>query len=158
MWVPVGQRSGEVSWQQRGNHPGLYGVARLKPGVSLVQAKAEMDMIGANLEKQYQDSNAGNGVQLRPLLEILVGDIRRPLWVLICRCSFCLVDCLRKHRQLAVGPSAVPAKRDGNSRSHGCWALAYCAPAAYGECLIGLDRRHARNVDRPNGGSDSFCT
>src|SRR5262252_3653782 len=32
MWVPVGQLSGDPSWQQRGNHPGLYGVARLKPG------------------------------------------------------------------------------------------------------------------------------
>ena len=82
MWVPVGQLSGEASWQQRGNHPGLYGVARLKPGVSFAQAKAEMDNIGANLEKQYQDSNAGNGVGVRPLLEVFVGDIRRALWFL----------------------------------------------------------------------------
>src|SRR5687767_7446898 len=91
MWVPVGQRSGEVSWQERGNHPGLYAVARLKPGVSLDQAKAEMDLIAANLEKQYHDSNAGNGVQLRPLLEILVGDIRRPLWVLFAAVAFVLL-------------------------------------------------------------------
>src|SRR5215813_6409045 len=82
MWVPVGQLSGESNWQQRGNHPGLYGVARLKPGVTLAAARAEMDMIGANLEKQYNDSNAGNGVGVRPLLEIFVSDIRRPLWVL----------------------------------------------------------------------------
>src|SRR5437762_12417541 len=34
MWVPVGQLSGEASWKSRGNHPGLYGVARLKPGVT----------------------------------------------------------------------------------------------------------------------------
>src|SRR5437763_8993818 len=77
LWVPVGQLSGEVTWQQRGNHPGLYGVARLKPGVTFAQAKAEMDNIGANLEKQYNESNAGNGVGTRPLLELFVGDIRR---------------------------------------------------------------------------------
>jgi putative ABC transport system permease protein len=82
MWVPVGQLSGEPSWQQRGNHPGLYGVGRLKPGVSFAQAKAEMDTIGANLEKQYNHSNAGNGVGTRPLLEVFVGDIRWTLWVL----------------------------------------------------------------------------
>jgi predicted permease len=82
MWVPVGQLSGEPGWQQRGNHPGLYGVGRLKPGVSFAQAKAEMDNIGANLEKQYNDSNAGNGVGTRPLLEVFVGDIRWTLWVL----------------------------------------------------------------------------
>jgi predicted permease len=91
MWVPVGQLSGEASWLQRGNHPGLYGVARLKPGVSFAQAKAEMDGIGANLEKQYQDSNAGNGVGMRPLLEIFVGDIRRALWVLFFAVAFVLL-------------------------------------------------------------------
>jgi putative ABC transport system permease protein len=91
MWVPVGQLSGEASWQQRGNHPGLYGVARLKPGVSFAQAKAEMDNIGANLEKQYQDSNAGNGVGTRPLLELFVGDVRRALWVLFAAVAFVLL-------------------------------------------------------------------
>ncbi|MGH9930300.1 MAG: ABC transporter permease [Pyrinomonadaceae bacterium] len=91
MWVPVGQLSGEASWQQRGNHPGLYGVARLKLGVTFAQAKAELDSIGANLEKQYQDSNAGNGVGVRPLLEIFVGDIRRALWVLFAAVAFVLL-------------------------------------------------------------------
>jgi putative ABC transport system permease protein len=82
MWVPVGQLSEQPSWQQRGNHPGLYGVARLKPGVTFAQAKAEMDTIGANLAQQYNDSNAGNGIGIRPLLEIFVGDVRLMLWVL----------------------------------------------------------------------------
>jgi putative ABC transport system permease protein len=91
MWVPVGQLSGETSWQHRGNHPGLYGVARMKPGVTFAQAKAEMDMIGTNLEKQYQDSNAGNGVGLHPLLEVFVGDVRRPLWVLFAAVAFVLL-------------------------------------------------------------------
>ena len=82
MWVPVGQLSGEAMWLQRGNHPGLYGVARLKPGVTFAQAKAEMDTIGANLEKQYQDSNAGNGIGVNPMLEVFVGEIRGKLWFL----------------------------------------------------------------------------
>ena len=91
MWVPVGQLSGDLDWQQRGNHPGLYGVARLKPGVSLAQAKAEMDMIGANLAQQYNESNAGNGIGIRPLLEVYVGDIRRALWVLFAAVAFVLL-------------------------------------------------------------------
>ena len=91
MWVPVGQLSGDASWQSRGNHPGLYGVARMKPGVSLEQAKAEMNTIGANLANQYPDSNAGNGIGVRPLLEIFVGDIRRPLWVLFAAVAFVLL-------------------------------------------------------------------
>ena len=91
MWVPVGQLSSEPAWLHRGNHPGLYGVARLKPGVTLAQAKADMDNIAANLEKQYNDSNAGNGVGMRPLIEIFVGDIRRALWVLFAAVAFVLL-------------------------------------------------------------------
>ncbi|HMG76370.1 MAG TPA: ABC transporter permease [Pyrinomonadaceae bacterium] len=91
MWVPVGQLSGDVNWQQRGNHPGLYGVARLKPGVTLAQAKAEMDNIGANLEKQYPDSNAGNGVRVQPLLEVYISGVRQTLWVLFAAVGFVLL-------------------------------------------------------------------
>src|SRR5262249_56379210 len=41
MWVPVGQLSDQPSWKQRGNHPGLYGVARLHAGVTLEQARPD---------------------------------------------------------------------------------------------------------------------
>jgi predicted permease len=91
MLVPVGQLSGETSWQQRGNHPGLYGVARLKPGVTEAQAIADMDHVAANLEKQYPDSNAGNRVRIRPLMETFVGDARRALWVLFAAVAFVLL-------------------------------------------------------------------
>jgi len=91
MYVPVGQLSDEVSWKQRGNHPGLYGVARLKPGVTIEQADADMNTIAANLEKQYPDSNAGNRVRLRPLMEIFVVDVRRALWVIFGAVGFVLL-------------------------------------------------------------------
>ena len=91
MLVPVGQLSDQPSWQSRGNHPGLYGVARLKPGVTIDQARAEMDNLAANLEKQYPDSNAGNRVRIRPLMEIFVGDARRALWVLFAAVAFVLL-------------------------------------------------------------------
>src|SRR5713101_959828 len=74
MWVPVGQLSGDPNWQQRGNHPGLYAVARLKPGTTPGQAQADMNNIAANLEKQYPDSNSSNGVRIRSMMEVLVGN------------------------------------------------------------------------------------
>lgn len=89
MWVPVGQLSGE--WQQRGNHPGLYAVARLKPGVTLAQAQADMENIAVNLERQYPDSNTGNRVNIQPLLEIFVRDVRQALWVLFTAVGFVLL-------------------------------------------------------------------
>src|SRR4030095_14889666 len=45
MWVPVGQVSASPGWENRGNHPGLYGVARLKPGITQEQAQADMDLV-----------------------------------------------------------------------------------------------------------------
>src|SRR5215510_8030635 len=91
MWVPVGQLSDQVSWQSRGNHPGLYGVARLKPGVTFEQAEADMNNVAANLEKQYADSNTGNRVRLRPLVEIFISDVRRALWVIFGAVGFVLL-------------------------------------------------------------------
>ena len=82
MWVPVGQLSDQPSWQSRGNHPGLYGVARLKPGVTFEQAEADMNNIAANLEKQYPDSNTATRVRMRWLMEIFVVDVRRTLWII----------------------------------------------------------------------------
>jgi putative ABC transport system permease protein len=91
MWVPVGQLSDQASWKSRGNHPGLYGVGRLKPGVTFDQALADMARVASNLEKQYPDSNTGNGIRLRPLLEIYVSDIRRALWVIFAAVAFVLL-------------------------------------------------------------------
>jgi putative ABC transport system permease protein len=91
MWVPVGQLSDQPSWQSRGNHPGLYGVARLKPGATIEQADADMNTIAANLEKQYPDSNTANRIRLRPLLEIFVVDVRRALWVIFGAVGFVLL-------------------------------------------------------------------
>ena len=91
MWVPAGQLSGQAVWQQRGNHPALYGVARLKPRVTLAQAETDMNNIAANLEKQYPDTNAGARVRVRPLLEVFVSDIQRALWVLFAAVGFVLL-------------------------------------------------------------------
>jgi putative ABC transport system permease protein len=83
LWVPVGQLAAQPSWQERGNHPGLRGVARLKAGVTLEQARADLDAIAAQLEEQYPDSNKHVRARIIPLLENYVRDVRRALWVLL---------------------------------------------------------------------------
>ncbi len=83
VWVPVGPLSAGADWQNRGNHPGLYGVARLKPGVTLEQARAAMDSIAVRLEEQYPDSNKTRRVQVEGLLDNRVGNVRRALWTLV---------------------------------------------------------------------------
>ena len=67
--------------QQRGSHS-LLGIARLKPGVSVAQANAELHTIAAVLEKKYPDTNTTFGAGLQPLRDELVGDVRTALYVL----------------------------------------------------------------------------
>jgi len=54
----------------------LHGIARLKDGVSVQTALAEMKSIAGQLEKQYPGSNRGQGASVRPLAEVIVGDVR----------------------------------------------------------------------------------
>ena len=61
----------------------LYGVARLKDGVSVASALAEMKSIARQLESQYPDSNRGQGASVMPLSDAIVGDIRPILLVLL---------------------------------------------------------------------------
>src|SRR5262245_8089710 len=61
----------------------LYVMARLKLGVSLAQARAEMNSITMRLEQQYPQTNSGWRADVVPLHEQIVGDIRAALLVLM---------------------------------------------------------------------------
>jgi len=91
MWVPAGQLSGSTNWQSRGNHPGLYGVARLKPGVTIEQARADMETLAVALEKEYPNTNQGNRVSITPLKDEIVDNTGTALWVLLCAVGFVLL-------------------------------------------------------------------
>src|SRR5262245_59058612 len=61
----------------------LYGVARLKDGVSIEAASANVAAIASQLEQLYPDSNRGQGSAIVPLNEVIVGTIRPVLLLLI---------------------------------------------------------------------------
>jgi predicted permease len=61
----------------------LFGVGRLMDGVSFQTALANVKSIAKQLEKQYPDSNRDQGAALMPLTEVIVGDIRPILMVLL---------------------------------------------------------------------------
>src|SRR5262245_9777307 len=84
IWVSAGQLSGSTNWQSRGNHPGLYGVARLKPGVTIEQVRADMENLAVVLEKEYPNTNQGNRISISPLKDSIIEDIGTALWVLLC--------------------------------------------------------------------------
>lgn len=73
---------GDQCTRRRSCH-NLFGVARLKDGISVQAALAEMKVIAGNLEKQYPDSNRGQEASVVPLSEVIVGDIRPIVLVLL---------------------------------------------------------------------------
>jgi putative ABC transport system permease protein len=60
----------------------LRPVGRLKPGVTIRQAQADLDVISAQLEKQYPDSNTGWSMRLVSLREQLLGGSRTYVFIL----------------------------------------------------------------------------
>ncbi len=66
---------------QRGNNF-LNCIARLKNGVSLDQAQANMDAISAGLRRQFPDSNTNMNVRVLPLRDAIIGEARTALMML----------------------------------------------------------------------------
>ncbi|MGH9411697.1 MAG: ABC transporter permease [Vicinamibacterales bacterium] len=79
-WMPL-QPAGHCE-ARRGCH-NLYGVGRLKDGVSLEAASANVAAIAATLERQYPDSNRGQGSVVVPLSDVIVGRVRAILLALL---------------------------------------------------------------------------
>jgi predicted permease len=80
VWVPLALT--EEQRAVRGNH-NRDGVARLKGGVDLAQAQAEMDAISARLAREFPKSDSGWGAVVIPMQEAIVGDSRTMLLMLL---------------------------------------------------------------------------
>jgi putative ABC transport system permease protein len=85
MWVPLA--FGDRAHDRGGNSLRIFG--RMKDGVMLAQARAEMATITARLERQYPGTN--RDVVVTPLKEKVVGSIETPLVTLLCACGFVLL-------------------------------------------------------------------
>jgi putative ABC transport system permease protein len=82
LWKPLAFSPEERSNKYRGAHY-LSVIGRLKPGVSVTQAEAELKLLAAQLARQYPDSNKGWSVFVSPMLDYSVRDVRVVLYVLL---------------------------------------------------------------------------
>jgi putative ABC transport system permease protein len=80
LWVPLNFDS-DPDMKMRKAHF-LRPIGRLKPGVSVAQAQADLDLIAARLEKQFPDSNTGWNTRLVSLREQLLGGSRTYVLIL----------------------------------------------------------------------------
>src|SRR3954453_1397795 len=88
MWTPLGWTDQEKA--VRGNHNDSV-IAKLKPGVDLKQAQAEMNTISSRLAQQYPEEDKGWGATVLPLQADLVSDVRPALLVLLGAVGFVLL-------------------------------------------------------------------
>ena len=88
LWVPVAYKDADRA--VRDNHNDAV-IARLKPGVDIARADAEMKEISVRLEHDYPKENTGWGATAVPLQELIVGDIRTSLVMLLAAVALVLL-------------------------------------------------------------------
>ncbi|HXM14646.1 MAG TPA: ABC transporter permease, partial [Candidatus Eremiobacteraceae bacterium] len=79
-WVPLGWTDADRN--VRGNH-NYNVIARLRPQITIDQAKSDLAAISTRLEQQYPEDDKGWGATAIPLHEQLIGDVRTALLVLL---------------------------------------------------------------------------
>ena len=90
IYSPIGSYADQ--WMSdRGAHPGIFAIGRLKAGMTVQQARADMDGIAKNLAAAYPDSNKNGGITLAPLKERMVRGVRPMLLVLLSAVGFVLL-------------------------------------------------------------------
>ncbi|HEX7018374.1 MAG TPA: ABC transporter permease [Gemmatimonadaceae bacterium] len=106
IWVPLRLNEQFTDPNYRGSHS-FGALARLKPGVPLSAAQAEISNIAANIARTYPDADAGFGAVLQPLQEQIVGNVRPALFAMLGAVVFVLlIACANVANLLLVRASA----------------------------------------------------
>jgi putative ABC transport system permease protein len=82
LYAPFGFYVNRPYMHERDSRIGFYSIGRLKQGVSIEQAAANLKVIARNLELKYPASNAGYGIAVTSLRDSVVGKYRAMLWLL----------------------------------------------------------------------------
>ncbi len=85
-------------------------IGRLKAGVSVARARAEMMSIARGLEREYPDTNAGWSANVVRMDEQMVGDIRPTLWTLLGAVGFVLLIACMNVANLLLAQSRARQK------------------------------------------------
>ncbi len=109
IWTPLGAAYTLEQWNERGRHNWMV-VARLKSGVTLAQADAEMRSIGQALAREYPATNEKVGAFVAPLRDHFVRGSRRILALLACTVAFVLLIACSNLANLLLSRAAARRK------------------------------------------------
>jgi hypothetical protein len=127
IYVPLGDES-------IARTPDFEIIGRLRPGVSIEAAKAQVTTVSRRLEEQFPNANRGWMASVVPeapvLSERLQDERNRPARTAVRRCRVRSVDRLREHRSAAAGPRRRAPQRTGAAPGFGRHARAHRAPMA----------------------------
>ena len=90
LYVPIGQWTNPLL-PERAAGLGVHGIGRLKPGVTMQQARTDMERVARDLTAAYPKADKGIGATLIPLKEQMVRDIRGLLLALLAAVGFVLL-------------------------------------------------------------------
>jgi putative ABC transport system permease protein len=111
VWTSLGRLEDTIGGpQERGNHPGVYVMARMKPGVPVEQARTEVVGIAKRLAEEYPATNARQSMTVRPALEAVVGDLRPALLILLGAVAFVLLIACANVSNLLLARAATREK------------------------------------------------
>jgi putative ABC transport system permease protein len=89
MWAPIGYETGGDSSCRSCQH--LRGFGRLKPGVTVAQATAEMNTLREQMRREHPNDYEAGSIAVVPLRDALTGNVRTALYVLLGAVGFVLL-------------------------------------------------------------------
>jgi predicted permease len=109
IFTPVGQYN-PIILDARAGHDSMLSIARLKPGVTIAQAQAEMNTIQDHLDQLYPEADAGLGANVLPLKEEIVGDVSGTLLLLLSAVGLVLMIASANVANLLLARSAARSR------------------------------------------------